>query len=132
MCVCGIVPACSDNGPFYVSGELRRFLESRRMARTGSAPYHPMTQGMTERYNRSTKNLVQLQTFKYPWDLEWELGRPVDYYNHHRYHESLGNVNTADIYFGSASEVQSRRKDIKRRKLEARHQQHTQMLRLAA
>ena len=35
----------SDNGPCYVSGELRRFLESRQIEHTRGAPYHPMTQG---------------------------------------------------------------------------------------
>jgi transposase InsO family protein len=35
----------SDNGPCYVSGELRRFLESRHIEHTRGAPDHPMTQG---------------------------------------------------------------------------------------
>jgi len=78
------------------------------------------------------KNLVQLQAFSYPWDLEQEISRFVDYYNHQRYHESLDNVTPADIYFGRAKEVQKRREEIKRRTLEARRRQHTQMLRAAA
>jgi transposase InsO family protein len=35
----------SDSRPCYVSGELRRFLESRRIEHTRGAPYHPMMQG---------------------------------------------------------------------------------------
>jgi len=122
----------SDNGPCYVSGELRRFLESRQIEHTRGAPYHPMTQGTIERYHRSMKNLVQLQNYGYPWDLEREIARFVEYYNHERYHESLGNVTPADVYFGRAKEVQSRREEIKRRTLEARRRAHTQALRMAA
>jgi len=43
----------SDNGPCYVSGELRRFLEAQHMEHSRGAPYHPMTQGKIERYHRS-------------------------------------------------------------------------------
>jgi putative transposase len=64
----------SDNGPCYVSGELRRFLESRHIEHTRRAPYHPMTQGRIERYRRSMtspgarpgKNLIQLQNCAFP------------------------------------------------------------------
>ena len=33
----------SDNGPAYLSGELREYLGERRMAHTRGAPYHPQT-----------------------------------------------------------------------------------------
>ena len=56
----------------------------------------------------------------------------MDYYNHPRYPESLNNVTPADVYFGRASEVQSRREEVKRRTLEARRPQHTQRLQAAA
>lgn len=69
----------SDNGPCYVSRELRRFLESRQIEHTRGAPYHPMTQGKIERYHRSMKNLVQLQNYAYPWELEREISSFVDY-----------------------------------------------------
>ena len=122
----------SDNGPCYVSGELRRFLETQRMEHTRGAPHHPMTQGKIERYHRSMKNLIQLQNYAFPWDLEREIGRFVHYYNHQRYHESLDNVTPADVYFGRAKEVLTRRDEIKPKTLEARRRQHKQSPHMAA
>lgn len=122
----------SDNGPCYVSGELRKFLEQKQMEHTRGAPYHPMTQGKIERYHRSMKNLVLLQNYAFPWALEQEIARFVDYYNHQRYHESLDNVTPADVYFGRAKEVLTRREEIKRQTLETRRRQHTQSLQMAA
>ena len=81
---------------------------------------------------RSGKNLIQLQNYAFPWDLEREIGRFVDYYNHQPYHESLDNVTPADVYFGRVKEVLSRREEIKRKTLEARRRQHTQSLMMAA
>jgi putative transposase len=52
--------------------------------------------------------------------------------NHQRYHESLGNVTPADVHFARAKEVQSRREEINRRTLDARRQQHVQMLQMVA
>ena len=56
----------SDNGPAYVSGELREYLGDRRMAHTRGAPYHPQTQGKIERYHRTMKNVVKLQHYYFP------------------------------------------------------------------
>jgi transposase InsO family protein len=91
-----------------------------------------MTQGKIERYHRSMKNLIQLQNYAFPWDLEREIGRFVDYYNHQRYHESLDNVTPADVFFGRVKEILSKREEIKPQTLEARRRQHTQSLILAA
>jgi hypothetical protein len=66
-------PSSSDNSPRYLSRDLFRFLEGRQIEHTRGTPYHPMTQGKIERYHRSMKNLVQLQKFAYPWDLEQEM-----------------------------------------------------------
>jgi putative transposase len=41
----------------------------------------------------------------------------VDYYNNHRYHESLNNVTPADVYFGRDQEVFERRRKIKQQTL---------------
>ena len=48
----------SDNGPSYVSAELRDWLDNQGMGHTRGAPYHPMTQGKnwsrTLKYAHST------------------------------------------------------------------------------
>jgi hypothetical protein len=99
----------SDNGSCYGSGELRSFLESRHIEHTRSAPYHSMTQGIIERYHRSMENIVNLQNYFLPTQLEIEIASFVNYYNHQRYHESLDKLTPADVYFGKAKEVLSKR-----------------------
>ena len=56
----------SDNGPCYLSHELKSYLEKQEMTHTRGAPYHPMTQGKIERYHRSMKNVVKLQNYYFP------------------------------------------------------------------
>ena len=90
------------------------------MAHTRGAPYHPMTQGKIERYHRSLKNIIRLQNYYLPGELELEIGRFNEYYNNHRYHESLNNVTPADVYFGRYREIESRRDQIKKQTLELR------------
>jgi putative transposase len=114
----------SDNGPCYVSGELQQYLEAKGMAHTRGAPYHPMTQGKIERYHRSLKNIIRLQNYYLPGELELEIGRFNDYYNNHRYHESLNNVTPADVYFGRYREIVTRRDRIKKETLKLRRIQN--------
>jgi len=114
----------SDNGPAYLSGELREYLGERRMAHTRGAPYHPQTQGKIERYHRTMKNVIKLQHYYFPWELEAALRDFVVYYNNERYHESLGNVTPADVYFGRQYAVLSERSKIKRRTMERRKKEY--------
>jgi putative transposase len=53
----------TDNGSAYVSGELRKYLGDRRMARTRGAPYHPQTQGKIERYHESLDNVTPADVY---------------------------------------------------------------------
>lgn len=117
----------SDNGSCYVSGELRSFLERRHIEHTRSAPYHPMTQGKIERYHRSMKNIVNLQNYSFPTQLEVEIASFVNYYNHQRYHESLDNLTPADVYLGRAKEVLTKRDHIKKQTLQQRRLQNLQL-----
>ena len=103
----------SDNGPAYVSGELRDYLQERGMGHTRGAPYHPQTQGKIERYHRTMKNVVKLEHYYFPWELEAALRDFVAYYNNERYHESLHNVTPADVYFGRQHAVLTERAKIK-------------------
>ena len=56
----------SDNGPCYLSRDLKAYLEERDMTHTRIAQYHPQTQGKIERYHRSIKNVFNLQHFYLP------------------------------------------------------------------
>jgi transposase InsO family protein len=118
----------SDNGPCYISKELREWLQDREMQHTRGAPYHPMTQGKIERYHRSMKNVVKLEHYYFPWELENALAEWVAHYNHERYHESLDNVTPADVYNGRRNDILERRSMIKSRTLT---QRKVQNLRLA-
>ena len=44
-------------------------------------------------------------SFSLPGQLEARLAQFVDFYNTRRYHESLGNLTPADIYFGRGSVI---------------------------
>ena len=47
-------------------------------------------------------------------------------YNNHRYHESLGNVTPADVYFGRDTAIIERRKKIKKLTIQKRRLSHQQ------
>jgi transposase InsO family protein len=114
----------SDNGPCYVSGELKEYLGRHRIKHTRGRPYHPMTQGKIERWHRSMKNVVKLENYYSPWELERAIGRFVRYYNERRYHESLSNVTPNDMYEGRQYEIISRRERIKLRTLARRRREN--------
>ncbi len=114
----------SDNGPCYISKELREWLLNQDMKHTRGAPYHPMTQGKIERYHRSMKNVVRLENHYSPWELERAIARFVEYYNHDRLHEAIGNVTPDDMYHGRQRAILSRREKIKRLTLERRKKEN--------
>jgi transposase InsO family protein len=87
-------------------------------------PKHPQTQGKIERYHRSIKNVVCLDNYYFPWQLEAAIQAFVEYYNHQRYHEALNNVTPADVFFGRAAAIEDARAAIKRKTFALRRSQH--------
>jgi transposase InsO family protein len=116
----------SDNGPSYVSAELRDWLDDQGMGHTRGAPYHPMTQGKIERWHRSMKNQVLLENYYLPGELKARIGAFVDYYNTERYHESLNNLTPEDVYTGRGQTVLNRRRRIKQKTLAERRRLYYQ------
>ena len=116
----------SDNGPCYIAGDLAEYLEENGMDHVRGAPNHPQTQGKIERWHQTLKNRILLENYYLPGALEEALANFIDHYNHHRYHESLGNLTPADVYLGRAETILKRRKEIKQNTIRRRRLLHRQ------
>jgi transposase InsO family protein len=114
----------SDNGSSYVAGDLADWMSEHDMKHIRGAPYHPMTQGKIERWHQTLKNRILLEHYYLPGDLEAQIDDFVGHYNHQRYHESLGNLTPADVYFGRGQTILLNRQRIKRQTFERRRLQH--------
>jgi RNA-directed DNA polymerase len=114
----------SDNGSSYVADDLARWLEHKGMQHVRGAPYHPQTQGKIERWHQTLKNRILLENYYLPHDLERQIGAFVEHYNHVRYHESIKNLTPADVYFGRAETILTKRQRIKRETIANRRLQH--------
>ena len=114
----------SDNGPCYISQDLKKYLGQRDITHVRSAPYHPQTQGKIERYHRSIKNVVNLEHYYSPGELELAIDEFVRYYNHERYHEALNNLKPADVYYGRSKKILSQREFVKEQTLQIRRSQN--------
>jgi len=52
----------SDNGPCYLSGQLKKYLKRKDIKHIRGAPYHPMTQGKIERRGQVAELLLSMGT----------------------------------------------------------------------
>ena len=114
----------SDNGASYISADLADWLNDNGMDHVRGAPYHPQTQGKIERWHQTLKNRILLENYFLPGDLKANIGRFVEHYNHHRYHESLSNLTPADVYFGRGETILIQRERIKRNTINQRRLHH--------
>ena len=116
----------SDNGSSYIAGNLADWLEAQNMTHIRGAPNHPQTQGKIERWHQTLKNRILLENYFLPGDLEAQIDDFVGHYNHRRYHESLGNLTPADVYFGRGQTILLNRERIKIQTIEKRRLLHAQ------
>ena len=79
-----------------------------------------MTQGKIERWHQTLKNRILLENYYLPGDLENQIEAFVQHYNYNRYHESLGNLTPADVYFGRGQTILLKRERIKQKTIEHR------------
>jgi len=110
----------SDNGPCFKSEDFGKYLEGEDMSQVFGAPYHPQTQGKIERYHRTMKNVIKLENYYTPEQLRNQIEAFIDYYNNRRYHESLGNLTPADVYYGRAEQILRKRREVKQKTISIR------------
>jgi len=120
----GRPPQLSDNGSSYIAGHLAERLEDRKIKHVRGAPYHPMTQGRIERWHQTLKNRILLENYFLPGELENQIAAFVDYSNNQRYHESIDNLTSADVYFGRGPTILTERERNKRQTIAERRRQH--------
>jgi RNA-directed DNA polymerase len=70
------------------------------------------------------KNVVRLENRHSPSEPERAIARFVEYYNHARLHEAIGNVTPGDMYHGRPRATFSRREKIKHLTLERRKKEN--------
>lgn len=110
----------SDNGSSYIAHDFGHFLDQVGITHIRGRPNHPQTQGKIERYHRSIKNVIKLETHFFPDQLRERIEEFVQYYNYQRYHESIDNLTPADVYFQRGEQILNNRKQVKTKTLKQR------------
>lgn len=90
------------------------------MKHVRGAPYHPQTQGKIERWYQTLENRILLENYFFRDGLKAKIETFVDHYNHQRYHESIGNLTPANVYFGRGQAILEVREIVKRKTIENR------------
>jgi transposase InsO family protein/transposase-like protein len=117
----------SDNGAGYVSRAFGDYLKLVGIKHILAAPFHPQTNGKIERYHQTLKGEINQVPFEMPSELRESIEKFVEYYNHRRYHEALGNVTPANVYYGRREQILARRKEVKRQTIEVRLKHNRKM-----
>jgi transposase InsO family protein len=119
-----IGPSPIARGSSYIAGNLAEYLEDKGMKHVRGAPMHPQTQGKIERWHQTLKNRILLENYFLEGELEAAIAAFIDHYNNHRYHESIGNLTPADVYFGRGKTILAKRRRIKLQTIQNRRLNH--------
>jgi transposase InsO family protein len=110
----------TDNGPGYIAQVLEDYLRMQSICHIRCSPHHPQTNGKLERFHQTAKTRLNVLVYNSPEALERALAEFIEYYNQTRYHEGIGNVAPADVYYGRREEILRRREEQKQLTIEAR------------
>ena len=66
------------------------------------------------------KNVIKLNNYFSPSELENAIDRWVEYYNERRFHESLDNLTPKDVYLGQGEKIKKIREIIKQKSINKR------------
>ena len=71
-----------------------------------------------ERWPQTLKNRILLENDFLEGELEAAIATFIDHDNNHRYHESIGNLTPADVYFGRGETILAERRCIKQKTIQ--------------
>lgn len=104
----------SDNGSGYLARAFEDYLRMLAIRHIRCSPHHPQTNGKLERFHETLKARLNLLVYTSPGSLRAAMAGFIDFYNHRRYHEGIGNVTPADVYYGRREGILKRREEQKR------------------
>jgi putative transposase len=117
---CERVHLLSDNGACYKWSVFNAYLKSLGIKHIFSMRNHPQTNGKIERLNRTLKDQLTLIVHASPEAFDRALEAFLHWYSYEHYHEGIGNLHPADVYFGRAEAVLEKRKQLKEQTKKAR------------
>ncbi len=112
----------SDRGSGYLARAFEDYLRVLAIRHIYCSPHHPQTQGKLERFHQTLKARLNLLVYPSPESLRAAMAEFIDFYNQHRYHEGIGNVTPADVYYGRREEILRRREVQKQQTIYQRFQ----------
>ena len=110
----------SDHGSGYLARAFEDYLRMLAIRHIYCAPHHPQTNGKIERFHETLRARMNLLVYTSPDELRRTMQEFIDYYNHRRYHEAIGNVTPADVFYGRREEILRRREEQKQRTIQER------------
>ncbi len=103
----------TDRGSGYLARTFEDYLRMLSIQHILCSPHHPQTNGKLERFHQTLKARVNLLVYTSPESLRAAMADFIEFYNHRRYHEGIGNVTPADVYFGRREDILRRREGQK-------------------
>jgi putative transposase len=110
----------SDNGACYKWGAFNAYLKGLGIKHIFSMRNHPQTNGKIERLNRTVKEHLTLIVYASPEAFDRALEAFLHWYRYEHYHEGIGNLHPADVYYGRADAILDQRKHLKEQTKKAR------------
>ncbi len=110
----------TDRGSGYLAQAFEDYLKALSIRHLYCSPHHPQTNGKLERFHETLKARLNLLVYLSPEALRAAMAEFIGFYNHRRYHEGIGNVTPADVYFGRREKILKRREVIRQKTIRAR------------
>jgi len=119
----------SDNGPQFISKDLKEFIRIAGMTHVRTSPFYPQSNGKIERWHQSLKGeCIRPGTPLSLEDARRLVTQFIEHYNNVRLHSAIGYVTPADMLAGRQPQIHQDRDH----KLEAARQQRQIRRQLAA
>jgi transposase InsO family protein len=122
----------TDNGSQFTAGEFKALVRRFAFAHIRIRTYHPESNGVIERYHRSTREALEESDLRNLGQARELIGQWVEHYNETRLHAALGYLPPAEYYRGDPAARQQERQVKLARAQQQRRQANQERLKEAA